>query len=148
MIFDFLKNNPLVKYLYRQCVCISCEIISTWKVKNRVKSNQIKYPLKYLPPQTQSKHSLLGPAKSVCGWVCVLFQGLGVDHPADKEQRPRRFIPDQEEEGAVHSVDQVAWRWGDARVLVPLGGCLHDDLVFDTAERGSLSRDLLQACVR
>lgn len=31
--------------------------------------------------------------------------------------------------------------------MVPLGRHLHDNLMYDAAERGGLSRDLLQVCV-
>lgn len=80
--------------------------------------------------------------------VCVLYcQAAGVDHSAYEEQRPRRLVPDQVEEGPVHSVRQVAWLRGGGGVLVPLRRHLHDGLVQDATERRRLSRDLLQVCV-
>lgn len=76
--------------------------------------------------------------------VCALYrQAFGVDHPADKEQRPWGFIPNQVEEGAVHSVCQVVWGCV-ARVLIPLRRRLHRDLVIDRNKFGSLSGDFLQ----
>ena len=80
-------------------------------------------------------------------FVLLYLQVFGVDHPADEEQRPRGFVPDQVDEGAVHSERYGAGCRGGAGVLVPLGRHLHDNLVFDTAELGSLSCDLLQVWI-
>ena len=77
--------------------------------------------------------------------VCVLYRQAGrVVHSADEEQSARSFVPDQEEEGPVHPVGQVARRRGGTGVLPPLRSHLHHHLVVDAGELEGLRRDLLK----
>ena len=127
---------------YRQCVCEPRS-----KCFQREKNDQISLKVS----ATKSKHlkSLLGPAQSVCVFVCVLnCQASRVDHPTDEEQGTRRVIPDQVKKGPVDSVGQVSWCRAEAWILVPLRCHLHDNLVVETGEFNGLTGDLLQLCVQ
>lgn len=121
----------------------------TWsnkKAENHVKSKSDLKPWQDVyPTHTQSRCLL-----AVCVCVCVSFlypQVFGVEHSADEEQRPRRLVTDQVEEGPVHTVRQVAGRGAGTGVQVALGRRLHDDLVVGTDELGGLGCDLLQVWV-